>query len=88
MDRQSRGLPEAEDEGQARVQVEHQVLGNRADPFDELDGCGDGTIDVLAAGHVDKNHNLWSRNPVKVSASYLASDGTTDRPARETDVNY
>jgi Icc protein len=64
------------------------VRMNRADPFDELDGCGDGTIDVLGAGHVDKNYNLWSRNPVKVSASYLASDGATDKPARETDVNY
>ena len=61
---------------------------NRADPFDEFDGCGDGTIDVAATGRVDKNHNLWSRNPLKVSAAYLDSDGLLSRPPRETDVNY
>src|SRR5262245_16240962 len=64
------------------------VRMNRADPFDEFDGCGDGRIDVLKAGHVDKHHNLWSRNPVKVSAAYLGSNGANDKPARETDVNY
>jgi 3',5'-cyclic AMP phosphodiesterase CpdA len=64
------------------------VRMNRADPFDEFDGCGDGSIDVLAAGHVNKSYNLWSRNPVRVSAAYLASDGASERPARETDVNY
>jgi 3',5'-cyclic AMP phosphodiesterase CpdA len=64
------------------------VRMNRADPFDELDGCGDGTVDVLADGRVDKLYNLWSRNPIKVSAGYLGSDGTGERPARETDVNY
>ena len=64
------------------------VRMNRSDPFDELDGCGDGSIEVLKAGYVDKQYNLWSRNPVKVSAAYLGSDGAADRPARETDVNY
>jgi hypothetical protein len=64
------------------------VRMNRADPFDELDGCGDGSIDVFKSGRADKNYNLWSRNPVRVSAGYLDSDGTADRPARETDVNY
>ena len=57
------------------------VRMNRADPFDEFDGCGDGSIDVLKAGHVDKNYNLWSRNPVKVSAAYLALR-RRGRPAR------
>jgi hypothetical protein len=37
---------------------------------------------------VDKHYNLWSRNPVKVAAAYLDSDGATARPARETDINY
>ena len=45
-------------------------------------------MDVLGAGHVDKQYNLWSRNPVKVSAAYLGSDGASDRPATESDVNY
>ena len=64
------------------------VRMNRADPFDELDGCGDGTVDVYKSGRVDKTYNGWSRNPVKVTAAYLDSDGALSRPARETDVNY
>ncbi len=35
----------------------------RADPFDQFDACGDGTVDVLAKGGVDKHYNLWDRNP-------------------------
>jgi 3',5'-cyclic AMP phosphodiesterase CpdA len=61
---------------------------NRADPFDEFDGCGDGTVDVLKAGHVDKNYNLWSRNPIRVSVAYLGFEGQLDRPPRATDPNY
>jgi 3',5'-cyclic AMP phosphodiesterase CpdA len=64
------------------------VRMNRADPFDEFDGCGDGSVDVLAGGHADKHYNLWSRNPIRVSAAYLASDGGQERPPRESDVNY
>ena len=64
------------------------VRMNRADPFDELDGCGDGTVNVLKSGFVDKTYNLWSRNPHRVSARYLASNGSAELPARETDVNY
>jgi len=64
------------------------VRMNRSDPFDELDGCGDGTVDVFGNGRVDKQYNSWSRNPVRVSAAYLESDGATDPPARESDVNY
>ena len=36
---------------------------DRADPFDELDALGDGTVDVLNNGQVNKHYNLWSRNP-------------------------
>jgi hypothetical protein len=64
------------------------VRMNRSDPFDEKDGSGDGTIDVFNNGRVDKHYNLWSRNPVRVSAAYLSSDGAADAPSRETDVNY
>jgi 3',5'-cyclic-AMP phosphodiesterase len=64
------------------------VRMNRADPLDEFDGCGNGSIDIAASGRVDKNHNLWSRRPIKVSARYLDSDGLLSRPPRETDVNY
>jgi len=55
---------------------------NRADPFDQFDGCGDGAVDVLASGLVNKLYNLWDRNPVTVRASYLASGGKHDAPPR------
>jgi 3',5'-cyclic AMP phosphodiesterase CpdA len=61
---------------------------NRADPFDELDGCGDGSVDVFKSGRVDKHYNLWSRNPIRVSAAYLDSNGQLDLPPRATDPNY
>ena len=49
---------------------------------------GDGSVDVFASGRADKHYNLWSRNPIKVSAGYLASDGRLERPPAESDVNY
>ena len=57
------------------------VQMNRSDPFNAFDGCGDGLINVLASGMVDKVYNLWNRNPVTVRASYLSSNGAKDRPA-------
>ena len=52
---------------------------NRADPFSNFDGCGDGRFDLLNQGAVDKLYNLWDRNPVTVSASYLKSGGKRAR---------
>jgi 3',5'-cyclic AMP phosphodiesterase CpdA len=43
----------------------------RGDPFDQFDACGDGTVDVLASGRVDKHYNLWDRNPLTVAAAAL-----------------
>ena len=57
------------------------VQMNRADPFDQLDGCGDGRLLVAQNGLVDKIYNLWDRNPVTVRASYLRSNGARDRPS-------
>jgi predicted phosphodiesterase len=56
------------------------VQMDRADPFDEADGTGNGTIDVYRGGYADKNHNLWSRNPVTVSRAYLESWGRRNVP--------
>lgn len=53
---------------------------NRGDPFDQFDACGDGQVNVLMSGMVDKLYNLWNRNPVTVRASYLASGGRKDQP--------
>lgn len=61
---------------------------NRSDPFNQTDGMGDGTILVNRSGHVDKNYNMWNRNPMTVSENYLASDGKLSRPAKTTLVTY
>ncbi|WP_394826399.1 metallophosphoesterase family protein [Pendulispora albinea] len=57
------------------------VQMGRPDPFNPQDGCGDGSVQVLAAGLADKVYNLWNRNPVTVRASYLTSRGNKDKPA-------
>jgi len=44
----------------------------RSDPFNQFDGCGDGQVDVLAKGRVNKHYNLWTRNPREVTAAELA----------------
>jgi hypothetical protein len=36
-----------------------------------LDACGDGRVDVLANGGVDKQYNLWDRNPRTVAFADL-----------------
>ena len=43
----------------------------RADPFNQFDACGDGRVDVLKSGQVDKHYNLWDRNPHTVSYAAL-----------------
>jgi len=53
------------------------VQMSRSDPFNQLDGCGNGTIDVRKNGRVDKRYNLWTRNPRVVTASELASGSLT-----------
>jgi hypothetical protein len=64
------------------------VQMSRANPFDMSDGLGDGRIDVLTDGLVNKIYNLWDRNPVSVPASYLKSNGSKDRPAEPTFSSY
>ncbi|HEY2105280.1 MAG TPA: metallophosphoesterase [Candidatus Binataceae bacterium] len=56
------------------------VQMNRVDPFDQLDGCGDGQFTMRADGLVDTIYGLWDRNPVSVPAGYLVSGGKSDRP--------
>jgi hypothetical protein len=46
---------------------------NRADPFNQFDGCGDGSVDVLANGQVNKHYNQWGGNPRTVTYAQLAS---------------
>jgi predicted MPP superfamily phosphohydrolase len=61
---------------------------NRADPFDQFDGLGDGQFTVADAGLVDTIYNLWDRNPVTVRADYLVSGGQRDRPAATQFPSY
>jgi 3',5'-cyclic-AMP phosphodiesterase len=61
---------------------------NRADPFDQLDGCGNGQFSANADGMVDTIYNLWDRNPVTVRASYLTSGGREDRPPAPQFASY
>ena len=64
------------------------VQMNRADPFSQFDGCGDGAVNVLDSGLVDKLYNLWDRNPVTVSATYIKSNGTKDKPSATKLASY
>lgn len=64
------------------------VQMNRADPFDQFDGCGDGQFTVRADNLVDTVYNLWDRNPVSVRADYLVSQGKVDKPPAPQFASY
>jgi 3',5'-cyclic AMP phosphodiesterase CpdA len=53
---------------------EYTVQMLRADPFNQFDGLGDGTADVLKSGRVDKHYKLWDRNPRTVSYAELSAN--------------
>src|SRR5262249_43433324 len=61
---------------------------NRPDPFNPNDGCGNGAVSVQPAGLVDAVYNLWNRNPIQVSAAYVASAGTKDAPPKATLASF
>lgn len=61
---------------------------NRPDPFNQTEGLGDGIIDVLGSGRINKRYDLWNRNPLFVSAEYLDSSGSSDAPAKTTLPSY
>ena len=46
----------------------------RADPFNQFDGLGNGTVDVLKDGAVDKHYRLWDRNPRTVKFADLSGE--------------
>lgn len=61
---------------------------NRPDPFNQTEGLGDGIIDVLGNGRVNKRYDLWNRNPMSVTAKYLDSNGQEDLPAKTSLPSY
>lgn len=68
------------------------VALNRPNPFNPLDGCGVGHVDVHTdrdpRGIVDATHRPWNRDPLVVRRTYLASDGREDRPAAPNLPSY
>jgi 3',5'-cyclic AMP phosphodiesterase CpdA len=46
---------------------------DRADPFDQFDGCGWGTVEVLPDGGVNKNYHLWGRKKTAVTYEWLST---------------
>jgi Icc protein len=61
---------------------------NRPDPFNSMDGCGDGEVLVHPDGLVDKLYKLWNRNPVTVSRAYMTSNGKKDLPQKPNAGSY
>ncbi len=53
----------------------------RPNPFDPQDGCGDGSATIHTDGTADSLYNLWNRNPVTITRSYTATNGSKDKPA-------
>ncbi len=64
------------------------VQMSRPDPFNPNDGCGDGSVLVHPDGLVDKVYNLWNRNPVTVSRTYMQSRGAKDKPSVPVRKSY
>ena len=64
------------------------VQMNRPDPFNPSDGLGTGEAVITPEGYVDKLYDLWNRNPIQVSASYLKSRGGQDVPPGPTLASY
>jgi len=54
----------------------------RPDPFTSQDGCGDGIVRVQTDGLVEKVYNLWNRNPMTITSSYMTSKGSRSKPAQ------
>jgi 3',5'-cyclic AMP phosphodiesterase CpdA len=53
---------------------DYTVQMDRVDPFNQFDGCGDGTVDVLSSGQVNKHYNLWAQKARTVTADELATN--------------
>jgi 3',5'-cyclic-AMP phosphodiesterase len=64
------------------------VQMNRADPFNPNDGLGDGWARVHPDGLADKLYNLWNRNPVQVTSTYINSHGLEVLPPQPNLVSY
>jgi 3',5'-cyclic AMP phosphodiesterase CpdA len=66
---------------------EYTVQMSRSDPFNQFDGCGDGRMDFLTNGRVDKHYNLWAKSARTVTAAQLES-GTIPGPGGHAGPSY
>ena len=83
------GQPVAGGNLEDRIHVRRlTVQMNRPDPFNQTDGMGSGTAHVNRTGYLDKQYNLWNRNPMLVAERYLESDGAEDAPPKTTLASY
>ena len=64
------------------------VQMGRADPFDPNDGCGNGSALIHPDGLADLVQNLWNRNPVTISRTYMTTNGKQDKPQVPTLRSY
>jgi 3',5'-cyclic AMP phosphodiesterase CpdA len=64
------------------------VQMNRQDPFNPNDGLGDGSVQVHPDGLADKLYNLWNRNPIQVTSTYVSSHGLEALPQQPNLVSY
>ncbi len=64
------------------------VQMGRPDPFDPHDGIGDGAVTVHPDGLADKVYNLWNRNRVTITRTYMTSNGTKEKPNVPTLTSY
>ena len=55
---------------------EYTVQMNRPDPFDPVDGCGNGQVRIHPDGVADKLYGLWNRNPITVKGATLKGKKT------------
>ncbi|OGL39961.1 MAG: serine/threonine protein phosphatase [Candidatus Schekmanbacteria bacterium GWA2_38_11] len=53
---------------------------DRADPFNQFDGCGDGRVDILSSGEVNKTYNFWDRNPMEVTFERVSKETGSETP--------
>jgi 3',5'-cyclic AMP phosphodiesterase CpdA len=64
------------------------VQMSRPDPFNPNDGCGDGGCRVYTDGLIDKVYNLWNRNPIQVTRTYMTTHGKSDQPTAPNLVSF
>jgi len=64
------------------------VQMNRPNPFNPHDGMGTGRMTVHPDGLVDKLYDLWNRNPIEVTRTYMTTRGRSEQPPSPNLADY